>query len=181
MFEVTLQIVSAVILAALAIRIRITTRQHAQLDLNEILSHFRGGHGDLLKLANMSQQSDCDHPNASELWTAIGGVRGSWKMYNNIGVLFETVDFVSSRCSTEPSLAEQLARARAELRSAQIIVASILVCTVASPLRKLFLISSARAYLTALQTVSRVIEDSSPNMARRYRYFITRDPLVIGC
>jgi hypothetical protein len=175
MFEVILQILSAIVLATLAIRVKVTTARRQRRDWGEIVSHFRGGHAELSKLANLNQSYKGKGADTSEVWTAIDGTCGLWKIYTNTRVLVEAVDYVDDLCASEPKIAERLKQARVAVRKAQRMVPFILIVTLLPPLRVSVVISALTSYVTAVQIVSGVIDEFFPNLIRTYRYFITRD------
>jgi len=175
MFEVILQIGSAAVLGALAIRVKVNTRPCSQGTWNQILGRFRSGHGELAKLASMNEKNAVGPGRASEVWVAIDGMRGWWRMYKNTGVLIDAVDFLSKRSASERQVAERLRQARVQIGRARLMAALILAGTVLVPFRLSILDSGLAAYVEAVKVVSGVVEEFFPNLVRTYRYFITRD------
>jgi len=180
MFEVILQIGSAAVLGALAIRVKVKAQQSSQGTWNQILGHFRSGHRELAKLASMNENSRGNRGKASEVWVAIGGMRGWWRMYKNTRVLIDAVDFLSNCSASERRVAERLRQARFQIGRAGIMAALILAGAVVVPFRLSILDSSLAAYVEAVHVVSGIVEEFFPNLVRTYRYFITRDSASIG-
>ena len=174
MLEVISQFGSAVVLATLVIRVMATSGRHSPREWHDILSDFRDGHSELSRFANLNEKKGT-RPWASEAWLAIKGTRGLWRIYKNVHVLLEVVDFLGTRCASDPRVSERLIAARAKLRTTQVMTAVILVgAVVAPPLRGSIVTSVLSSYVATIKIISGVIDEFFPNLVRRYRYFITR-------
>ena len=177
MFQIALQIVAAMALLVAAIRIQRSLHRRRDRDWHAILKGFRDGHGRLSGLsysAVVSEDSDCSE---SEIWSRVYGVVGLWRMYMNMEVLLEAIDFVAKECGYTPDVVERIKRVRADALNAQMLIALVGLKAVVAPVRRprpSVVSETIKTYTASIDHFRLVLNECSPNLLRSFRYFVTR-------
>jgi hypothetical protein len=177
MVQITLQIAVAVALAILAVRIQIGVCRRRNRDWNEILGKFRSGHGQLSRLWSLMEVNDQGQYSKSAHWEAIHGVRGLSRMYINIEVLVEAIEFVGEQQQSVPEVLERVREVRESAIKAQVVIAALALKRTAFPFYKPSVRFAVSEYLCTIVRVSSVVSYFSPELLRSYQYFVTRDGL----
>jgi hypothetical protein len=177
MVQIVLQIAAAGVLVVLIIQVGTTVGQQNQREWQVILADFQSGHGELVRLSNVSQSKEMF--SASEIWAVLNGMRGLWRVYSNLQVLIEIVDFVAMQCPSDSRVWERLKSVRADVTKARKTARLLLIRRLAVPFELPCAKSSITAYLGAVRNVSGVLEEFFPNRLRSYHYFVSRGRLDV--
>lgn len=181
MLQLALQLVAAIALLVMAIRIQLSVRRTRNKDWHVILSEFRSGHGQLSELSASARK--CVEPcsSDSEKWQSFGGITSLRRIYSNMEVLVEAIDFVRMNCGNTPETGERLRKARAEALDVQKLILTLILRKIVSPTGtppKSLLASTVSAYTGSILQFSILLNDLSPHLLRSYRYFVTRDSVL---
>ena len=172
MFQIELQLVAAIMLAIVAIRMQMSLHRRRKRDWQSILKDFRDGHGYLYEIRK------CVRNSKGEIWSTIGGVNGLYRMYLNMEVLLEAVNFISKQDSQRLYTREQIRQLREDSENVQISIVLLMLKSIVIPRKRLLpsvVGPTINSYLASVNGLGLLLEQNFPILCRYYRYFVSRE------
>jgi hypothetical protein len=177
MLQISLQLVAACTLLAVAVSIHLSLRRRRNREWLEIMEEFVH---DSYRSAILSYQvgvsADIACPD-SEIWSRVGGVYGFWSMYLNTEVLLDAVEYTAKTRGQDPLMVETLLRIRQEILGARKLILVMLLKCFLTALRRpsLSAISTtARAYIASVAHFGLALNDFRPDLLRPFCLYIAR-------
>lgn len=171
MIQTMLQIIAALALLGLAIRVRVSLHRRTTKSWESTLRGFRNGHKGLAELAEEfdERQSGGD---ASQL-----PIQKLWMMMTNLRVIIGATEYLAYRFDGNNELMERLCRPRASASRAQW---TVLFCMVQAAVGIRLRSQASKcvfAYIDPINELYSALYEFCPTLLRSYRYFVTRDRL----
>jgi len=177
MFQIALQAVVAIALLILAMRIQLSIHRRRNRNWESILGGVRNGHERLVEMSHLVEATGYIHCSEAEIESFVQSSKGLYRMYMNMEVLLEAMNFVAGIARHDPNAAERIPRVRRDAAGTQMQVALLFARGLWAPIRKppsAVAPAAIKKYLAVIADFGLLLSHDCPDLYREYRYFVAR-------